>query len=96
MTDWQFFYKVDGRATPDKPPSALGRTDRDGLRYNAQMLVHPARWIPSEFLARYHLLGTNEDDYVEISEVQAIEIIEDWIASGRLTEWPDEPERPVG
>jgi hypothetical protein len=95
MTNWQFFYTVDGRATADKPPWALGRTDRDGPRYNAQMLVSPARWRPSEFLARYHLLGTNEDDYVEISEDRAIGIIEDWVASGRLSRWPDEPKRRV-
>ena len=35
-----------------------------------------------------------EDDYVEISEERAIEIIEGWVASGRISRWPDEPRRP--
>jgi hypothetical protein len=94
MMNWQYFYKVYGRATPDIPPRALGRTDKDGPRYNAEMLSRESEWIRSEFLERYYILGTNEDDYVEISEERAIEIIEEWVSSGRLPRWPDEPVRP--
>jgi hypothetical protein len=50
--------------------------------------------VDSEYLLRYHLLGTNENDYVEISEERAIDIIGGWVASGRIARWPDEPERP--
>jgi hypothetical protein len=94
MTSWQYFYKIYGDANSDEQPRALGRTDADGPKYNAQMLVRPAEWMSSDFLVRYHLLGSNDDDYVKISEDRAIEIIEDWVASGRLTRWPDEPKRP--
>jgi hypothetical protein len=93
MTSWQYFYKVYENSTSTKPPRALGRTDADGRRYNAQMLVRPAHWMTSDYLERYHLLGSNGDDDVKISEDQAVEIIEDWVASGRLTQWPDEPKR---
>ena len=91
MTAWQYFYVVDGPATPDAAPVALGRTDRDGPPHNAQMLNRRAAWVPSEFLQRYHLLGTNEDDYVEISDERAREIVTEWTASGRLASRPDEP-----
>jgi hypothetical protein len=91
MTNYQYFYKVYGTATPDAKPLALGRTDIDGAKYNAQMIHRDGRWARSEFLERYYLLGTNEDDYVEISEKRAIEIIDEWVASGRLDRRPDEP-----
>jgi hypothetical protein len=78
MTMWQYFYKVYGYATSDEPPRAHGRTDEDGPRYNAQMLSREGRWIRSEFLERYYLRGTTEDDYVEISEERAIEINAGW------------------
>jgi hypothetical protein len=93
MSDWQYYYRVLGRATPDAMPRGLGRTDQRGPRYNAQMLDRDARWVRSEFLERYYLLGTNEDDYVEISEERAIEIIDSWVAAGHLPRWPDEPPR---
>jgi hypothetical protein len=95
MRDWQYFYRVLGRAHTGAQPRGLGRHDRSGPQYNAEMLNREARWVRSEFLERYYLLGTNEDDYVEIPEDRAIEIIEDWVASGRLTQWPDEPKRPA-
>jgi hypothetical protein len=50
--------------------------------------------VDSDYLLRFHPLGTNEDDYVEISEDRAIEIIDEWVASGRLPRRPDEPVRP--
>jgi hypothetical protein len=94
MTHWQYFYVTDGRATPTAPPDGIGRTDRDGPQYNAEMLSREGQWRRSEFLMRYHWRGTTEDDYVEVSQERAIEIIEEWVASGRLSRWPDEPRRP--
>ena len=91
MTDWQYFYVTDGPATDDAPPTALGRSDKDGRRHNAEMLTRDAVWKPSEYLMRYHVLGTNEDDYVLISEGRADEIIGAWVSSGRLPQAPDEP-----
>lgn len=93
MTDWQYFYVTDGPATDDAPPRSLGRTDPSGAPYNAQMLGRGAEWRDSEFLARYHLRGTNEDDYVPISQERAMEIIEAWVSSGRLPQRPHEPTR---
>jgi hypothetical protein len=58
------------------------------------MLDREARWVRSDFLERYHILGTNENDYVEISEQRAIEIIGEWVTSAALPRWPDEPVRP--
>jgi hypothetical protein len=95
MRTWQYFFVTDGEATPAARPVGLGRTDRDGVQYNAEMLGRHAVWIPSEFLMRYHLRGTNEDDYVEISEERAIEIVEEWVSSGIIPHWPEEPTRPV-
>ena len=95
MTDWQYFYIVSGTARPDSKPYGLGRTDRDGQQYNAQTLGRGVQWVNSEYLLRYHLLGTNENDYVEIAEDRAIELIGEWVASGRITRWPDEPKRPA-
>jgi hypothetical protein len=92
--DWQYFYKARGQADPAKPPRALGRTDRGGPPYNAQMLDRDAEWVHSDFLARYWINGSNDDDYVEIPEERALEIIEEWVTSGRLPRWPDEPKRP--
>ncbi len=91
MAEWQYFYITSGPAGPDTPPRSLGRTDREGPRHNAQTLGREARWVDSEFLARYHVLGTNEDDYVEVPVERAVEIIEAWVASGRLPRRPDEP-----
>lgn len=95
MARWQYFYKIYGDVNSDEQPRALGRTDIDGPKYNAQMLVRPADWTWSDFLVRYHLLGSNDDEYAMISEDRAVEIIEDWVTSGRLAQWPDEPERPT-
>jgi hypothetical protein len=95
MGEWRYFYKVYGDANVNDRPRALGRTDPSGHKYNAQMLGRDSKWIRSEFLERYHLLGTNEDDYVEISDDRALDIIEEWVASGRLPRWPDEPKRPA-
>jgi hypothetical protein len=61
---------------------------------NAQTLGRGIVWVDSEFLQRYHLRGTSDYDYVEITEDRAIEIIEEWVASGRLPRRPDEPVRP--
>lgn len=94
MTNWQYFYIVIGTARPGSEPFGLGRTDRDGEPYNAQTLGRGVRWVNSEYLLRYHLLGSNDNDYVEISEEGAIEIIRQWVASGRIARWPDEPKRP--
>ena len=92
MTSWTYFYVVDGAATEDSVPRALGRTDADGPRFNAQVLDRRAGcWVASEFLQRYHLLGTNEDDYVEIPVERAREIVDAWTSSGRLPGRPDEP-----
>jgi hypothetical protein len=93
MTTWQYFYIVSGSVRPESTPRALGRTDLDGPSFNAQTLGRELRWVDSEYLLRYHLRGTNEDDYVEISEDRAIEIIEHWVASGHMPRWPDEPRR---
>lgn len=91
MTEWQYFYTTSGSARPDSPPRSLGRTDRDGPAYNCQTLGAEATWVDSEFLSRYHLLGTNENDYVEITEERAAEIVDAWVASGRLPRRPEEP-----
>lgn len=91
MTSWQYFYVVDGAATESSAPRALGRTNVDGPAYNAQVLNRRAEWAPSEFLRRYHLLGSNEDDYVEIPVERAREIADAWTSSGRLPQRPGEP-----
>jgi hypothetical protein len=91
MTNWQYFYVTDGRATPTTPPDGIGRTDLAGPQYNAEMLDREGRWRASEFLMRYHWRGTTEDDHVKISEERAIEIIGKWVRARRLSRWPDEP-----
>ena len=50
-------------------------------------------WSDSNYLERYYLLGTNDNDYVEIPEERALEIIEEWVSLGRLARGPDEPGR---
>jgi hypothetical protein len=91
MTVWQYFYIVDGKVTDGAPPVGLGRRDTEASRYNAQILTPDAQWVRSDFLQRYHINGTNEDDYVETSEDEARRIIASWVSSGRLSHAPDEP-----
>lgn len=99
MTRWKYFYVTDGDHTRNPEPRGLGRTDEDAYQYNAQMLDRESTWASSEFLARYHLRGTNENDYVWITEGEALDIIETWLTRPaphrrRLSRPPTEPVRP--
>jgi hypothetical protein len=91
MNRWQYFCVTSGKSINDGEPRGLGRTDRDGPPYNAQTIGRGTVWVESEWVQRYHLRGTSDHDYVEISEDRAIEIIEEWVASGLLPHRPDEP-----
>lgn len=88
---WTYFTIGPAGGDENSPPRALGRTDPDGSRYNAQTLNGQSQWVDSEFLSRYHLRGTNEQPYFMISDTRAVEIVEAWVSSGRLPRFPDEP-----
>ena len=80
---WQYFRIYFGSAERGRP-KGLGRTDPDGPRWNCQTLGRGGVWVESEYLARYHVIGTNEDDYVPISEDEAREVVAGLVAEGRI------------
>jgi hypothetical protein len=90
VTRWRHFYVTRGDHVRNPVPRSLGRSDEDGVQYNAEMLDRAARWQWSEFLMRYHLRGTNENDYVWITEPEARAIIDTWVSEGRLPHAPGE------
>ena len=91
MTSWRYFFTTPQDRGADSIIRNLGRTDEDGPRHNAQMLNGEAEWAPSEFLERYHLLGSTDKDYVFVPETRAREIIDGWLSEGKLPHAPTEP-----
>lgn len=91
MTDWQYFMTTSSDRGDDSVPRSLGRTDRSGRRHNAQTLNGAGGWVNSEFLERYHLLGTTDVAYILIPEERAAEVVKTWVSAGRLAHAPAEP-----
>ena len=79
---WDYF-RVHSGSVEHGPPRGLGRTDPDGPRWNCQMLGRSG-WVESEYLARYHIVGTNENDYVAITEEEARRVVADLVSQGRV------------
>ena len=79
---WEYFRVYSGSAETGRP-RGLGRTDPDGPRWNCQMLGRSG-WVESEYLARYHVIGTNEDEYVALTEDEARQVVADLVSQGRV------------
>ncbi|KAA2267168.1 hypothetical protein F0L68_01170 [Solihabitans fulvus] len=60
-----------GDRPPDNPSGLLRRRVVDGGAPVDEVLSRNLTWEPSDFLYRYHMLGHNDTDYVELTEEQA-------------------------
>ena len=84
MTEWRYFFTTLQDRGDDSIVRLLGRSDQDGLDYNAQMLDGTGTWIPSHFLVAYHLNGTTDVDYVWTPEERAKQPIAEFFATGTV------------
>ena len=91
MTTWRYFFTTPQDIGEDSHVRALGRTDEEGPRHNAQVLGKDGTWSRWDFLERYHLLGSNDIDYVWVTVDRARSIVADKVAGGRVAQAPDEP-----
>ena len=91
MTTWRYFFTTPQDRGEDSLVRNIGRTDEEGPRHNAQVLDKGGEWVDSDFLERYHLLGTTDWEYVWVTPDRARELIDTKVSSGRISQAPDEP-----
>ena len=91
MPTWRYFFTTHRDDGPESMVLDLCRSDEEGRDLNAQILNRTGRWLPYDFLERYHIIGTMEHDYVWITEERARELVADFLADGSLAAAPDEP-----
>ena len=70
------YYAIISESRPVTQPKGLIRRIHTEPVPTDEEFTRDLEWVPSEFLELYRL-GHNDDDYVEISEQQAEQIIAD-------------------
>lgn len=76
METTTYYGILAGGRQPDNPSGVLRRRVVDDEPPVDEVFSRNLRWEPSDFLFRYHMLGHNDTDYVEITKEQADAFVE--------------------
>lgn len=71
-----YYGLLGGDRTADNPSGVLRRRAVEGGEPVDEIFTRNLVWEPSDFLFRYHMLGHNDVDYVEISAAQAAAFVD--------------------
>jgi hypothetical protein len=74
-----YYAVIPAGRTRERPADLLRRTQVGPSRIDEE-LRRDGRWHPSDFLDRYHALGSNDIPYEEITAEEAVRIIVRWRA----------------
>jgi hypothetical protein len=78
------YYAVIPAGRTRETPTDLIRRTQVGPSLIDEELRRDGRWHPSDFLDRYHMLGSTDIPYQEITAEEAARIIARWRAQGLI------------